>query len=176
MLMYGRDTDEVMHINFFGEGVMYNLSSLREDFYKLRLLLPPMEVGRGCDREFDTNYYNYILSNDYVFSEFFQIVYNLYTGVDVFIMVDGGGWSENILESLLKIIQQRYGYNAVQIDSDEDYIYAYNNMQFGFTSYGLYNLDQDKDRFAHFVESYRLANKGALPFPIKWFRENQEGD
>lgn len=173
MLMYGRDTDEVVHIQFYGERIVYNLSSLREGYYTLRLLLPPIEVGRGVDREFDTNYYQYILSNDYVFAEFFQIVYNLYTGVDVFLLVADTGWSENILESLLKIIQQRYGYNAVQIESDEDYIYAYNNMDFSFTPYGLYNLDQDKDRFTRVIESYRQAHGGALPYPIKWTSEYQ---
>ena len=173
MLMYGRDTDEVLALQFAGQGVVYNLTSLREGFNNLRLLLPPREVGRCVDRDFDIQYYQYILNNDYVFCEFFQIVYNLYLGIDVFIIASEEDWSENILESLLKIIQQRYGYNSVKIDTDEDYIFARNSMDFRFSPPGLYNLDQDKDRFAAIVEKYRLSHNGSMPLMLKWNDEEQ---
>ena len=78
------------------------------------------------DREFDIAYMNYIMNYDDVFCEFFQIIYNLYIGIDVLIIASKDDWSENILESLLKLIQQRYGYDAVYIETDEDYMYARN--------------------------------------------------
>ena len=104
-----------------------------------------------------------------MFCEFFQIIYNLYLGYDVFILASSEDWSENILESLLKLIQQRYGYNAVRIDSDDDYIFARNNMTFDFDPrFGIYNLDQDKERFSYLIENFRLANNGNLPYNILW--------
>ena len=169
MLMYGVGRDDILNIGFAGTGVMYNLTSLREGFNTLRLLIPPNEIGRFTDRDFDIAYANYIMSNDNIFCEFFQIIYNLYLGYDVFILASEEDWSENILESLLKLIQQRYGYNSVRIDSDDDYIFARNNMSFDFApGYGLFNLDQDKERFSYLIETYRLNNGGNLPYNINW--------
>ena len=169
MLMFGSARDDILNIGFVGTGVIYNLSSLREGFNTLSLLIPPNEIGRFTDRDFDIAYCNYVINNDTVFCQFFQIIYNLYLGYDVFILASEEDWSENILESLLKIIQQRYGYNAVRIDSDEDYIFARNNMTFDFDPrFGIYNLDQDKERFSYLIESFRINNSGKVPFNIVW--------
>lgn len=170
MLMFGKDRDEVLNISFAGEGIVYNLASWKDGYINLRLLIPPNEIGKFTNRDFDLAYADYILMNNAVFCEFFQIIYNLYLGIDVYLMISDEDWSENILESLLKLIQQRYGYNAVYIDSDEDYIYARNNMNFDFASgYGLYNLDQDKERFSYLMETFRLNNNGNMLYNIKWF-------
>ena len=168
MLMYGPAS--AADIKFGGKGVMYNLSSMREGFISLQSLIPPNTIGRLTDREFDIAYANYIMSNDTLFCIFFQIVYNLYIGKDVFIIVSTEDWSENLLESLLKLIQQRYGYNAVLINTEADYLYATNSMNFGFApGYGIYNLDQDKERFTTLIEQYRIANNGALPLDLEGF-------
>lgn len=168
MLMYGPAS--AADIKFGGKGVMYNLSSMREGFISLQALIPPNTIGRLTDREFDIAYANYIMSNDTLFCIFFQIIYNLYIGKDVFIIVSIEDWSENLLESLLKLIQQRYGYNAVLINTEADYLYATNSMNFGFApGYGIYNLDQDKERFTTLIEQYRIANNGALPLDLEGF-------
>ena len=168
MLMYGPAS--AADIKFGGKGVMYNLSSMREGFISLQALIPPNTIGRLTDREFDIAYANYIMSNDTLFCIFFQIVYNLYIGKDVFIIVSTEDWSENLLESLLKLIQQRYGYNGVLINTEADYLYATNSMNFGFApGYGIYNLDQDKERFTTLIEQYRIANNGALPLDLAGF-------
>ena len=168
MLMYGPAS--AADIKFGGKGVMYNLSSMREGFISLQALIPPNTIGRLTDREFDIAYANYIMSNDTLFCIFFQIIYNLYIGKDVFIIVSTEDWSENLLESLLKLIQQRYGYNSVLINTEADYLYAANSMNFGFApEYGIYNLDQDKERFTTLIEQYRIANNGALPLDLEGF-------
>ena len=168
MLMYGPAS--AADIKFGGKGVMSNLSSMREGFISLQALIPPNTIGRLTDREFDIAYANYIMSNDTLFCIFFQIVYNLYIGKDVFIIVSTEDWSENLLESLLKLIQQRYGYNAVLINTEADYLYATNSMNFGFApGYGIYNLDQDKERFTTLIEQYRITNNGALPLDLEGF-------
>lgn len=168
MLMYGPAS--AADIKFGGKGVMYNLSSMREGFISLQALIPPNTIGRLTDREFDIAYANYIMSNDTLFCIFFQIIYNLYIGKDVFIIVSTEDWSENLLESLLKLIQQRYGYNGVLINTEADYLYATTSMNFGFApGYGIYNLDQDKERFTTLIEQYRIANNGALPLDLEGF-------
>lgn len=168
MLMYGPAS--AADIKFGGKGVMYNLSSMREGFISLQALIPPNTIGRLTDREFDIAYANYIMSNDTLFCIFFQIVYNLYIGKDVFIIVSTEDWSENLLESLLKLIQQRYGYNAVLINTEADYLYAVTSMNFEFApGYGIFNLDQDKERFTTLIEQYRIANNGALPLDLEGF-------
>lgn len=170
MLMYG--PPQSTNLTFSGKGVVYNLTSMKEGFVRLATLIPPNEFGRFTDRDFDILYADYIMGNDIIFCEFFQIIYNLYIGNDVFIIADDADWSENILESLLKLIQQRYGYNAVLITSDEDYIYAKNNCYSDFApGYGLYNLDIDKDRFTSIIVDCRLTHK-ALPFNIEGFDVN----
>lgn len=175
MLMYGYDRNDILSIDFAGEGLIYNLASMKEGFIRLPNLIPPNKIGHFVDRDFDIAYANYIMSNDTVFCEFFQIIYNLYIGKDVFIMYSQNeDWAENILESLLKLIQQRYGYNAVRIDSDEDYIYARNNVLSDFDkSYGLYNLDIDKERFTYLIENYRLSCDGILPYNLEGFVVNE---
>lgn len=168
MLMYGPAS--AADIKFGGKGVMYNLSSMREGFISLQALIPPNTIGRLTDREFDIAYANYIMSNDTLFCIFFQIIYNLYIGKDVFIIVSTEDWSENLLESLLKLIQQRYGYNSVLINTEADYLYAATSMNFGFApGYGILNLDQDKERFTTLIEQYRIANNGALPLDLEGF-------
>lgn len=174
MLMYGLDKPEVLGLKFSGQGVVYNLTSLKEGYNRLRLLVPPNNLGKFTDRDFDIVYANYIFGNNYVFAEFFQIIYNLYIGLDVFIIYSESDWSENILESLLKLIQQRYGYNAVLINSDEDYIYAKNNFNIDFApGYGLYNLDQDKERFSFFVSELAANNHGKIPYQIQFHVEER---
>ena len=168
MLMYGPAS--AADIKFGGKGVMYNLSSMREGFISLQALIPPNTIGRLTDREFDIAYANYIMSNDTLFCIFFQIIYNLYIGKDVFIIVSTEDWSENLLESLLKLIQQRYGYNGVLINTEADYLYAVTSMNFEFApGYGIFNLDQDKERFTTLIEQYRIANNGALPLDLEGF-------
>ena len=167
--MFG-NAQAALNIKFAGKGAIFNLSSLNESFITLRYLIPPNNLGRFTDRDFDIAYANYIISNDAVFMDFFRIIYELYIGNDVFIVASDEDWSENILESLLKLIQQRYGYNSVCVNSDADYIYARNYAEGEFAQgFGLYNLDQDKERFTCLVENYKEANN-TLPFNLEgWY-------
>lgn len=130
--------------------IVYNLTSFREGLNRLNLL-PPLDKRLFVDdgREFDILYAQWIFNNDAQFYDFFQIVYNLYLGKDVYLVMDESDWSENIVESILKLIQQRYGYNGTLITDMETYVYAQNNVMSSFDpTYGIYNLDQDKDRFS----------------------------
>lgn len=153
MLMYGT----VHNIITTSNCEVYNFSSLSENYTRLHLL-PPREFGKDFNYQFDLAYANWIFSNDEIFFDFMMIVYNLYTGKDVFLVVDD--MVEQLNESLIKLIQQRYGYEACRINTVEDFIYA---TESSFSALGLINLDQDKDRLAYILEGMRLDQGGAIP-------------
>lgn len=157
MLMYGNSQ------NVIATGNVYNLTSMREGFTRLNSLIPPNNLGRLTGRDFDLAYADYILSNDIIFIEFFHIIYSLYIGTDVYIIISDDDWSENLVESLLKLIQQRYGYNACKINSLEDYVYfsvSAQNSEFN-PYFGIRNLDIDKERYTYIMEIIRIKNGGA---------------
>lgn len=155
MLFYG----ESYMKNVVSQGTLIvNLTSYDESIPRLDLLLPPRELGRYLDDNFDNAYYNYIFSNNEVFYQFFSIIYNLYCGADILITADSSEWSEMLIEALMKLIQQRYGYNGVCIRSLEDYIHAKNSNVNEFTGMGLTNMDMDRARYTYLMEQYRLRS------------------
>lgn len=154
MLLYGKS-----QCLSFVDARIFNLTGLIEGFESLSILIPPNELGHFTEKEFDIAYMNYIMGNDIIFSAFFKIVHSLYIGQDVFIISDDADWSENLIESLFKLIQQRYGYNGYNIKTFEDYIYAKNNDTSTFDpGYGIYNLDIDKDRYSMVSKKIAIFN------------------
>lgn len=151
--------------NITGEYV-FNVTSMCEGYRRLNLI-PPNSLGLFMDRDFDIAYALYILNNDWIFFDFFSIIYLLYLEKgDVYLIFSDENWSINLAESLLKLIQQRYGYNGFRIDNMED-LFAANNIQVGFnTSYGLANLDEDKARYGFLEESLRIRNGGRPYYEI----------
>ena len=150
MLLYGT----IQGLNITDDCIVYNFSSLNENYPRLNLY-PPLDFGKKYDYNFDLNYAQYILGNDNIFFDLMMIVYNLYQGRDVFLLVDDD--LEGLNESLLKFIQQRYGYNACRINNLDDLLYAEST---DFSEEGLRNLDIDKDRLSYMLESDRLQNGG----------------
>ena len=144
---------------------VFNLNSMKEGYSRFRYLLPPNTLGKYLDRDFDISYFNYIFQNDNVLLEFFSIIYEIYVNNDVFIIVDENmDWSENIAESLFKVIQQRYGYNTYRVNSLDDYFWINNSAsppQFN-SQWGIYNLDIDKERYSILIESIRLEAGGDM--------------
>lgn len=133
-----------------------NFTSLYERIPRLNLL-PPREFGRNFDYDFDIVYAQWIFANDYVFFDFMRIIYSIYQGKDVFILIDDV--FDQLNESLIKLIQQRYGYEAYKVESLEDYMYADNS---NFSEIGLLNLDIDKDRLSYMLEAERIRQGGQV--------------
>lgn len=143
MLLYG-DASNIQE-----QCTILNLSSYIEGYQKLNLL-PPNSLGATTEYQFDQLYAKSIMEDDYLFSQMFSIIYLLSIGQDVYIIVSNDDWSENIIESLLKLIQQRYGYNATRINCFDDIV---NTIPGEFNpSYGLFNLDQDMERFTYITK------------------------
>lgn len=126
--------------------LVLNLSSLVEGFPRVHLV-PSVTATYDDDKQFDIAYANYIFSNDQLFMEFMKIIYPLYMGQDVFLLVSRSENTHDIItESLCKLIQQRYGYNYQLINDSSDIDYY---DESNFSLYGLQALDMDKERMTN---------------------------
>lgn len=153
MLFYGNS--QCVH---FVDARFFNISGMVEGYENLGALIPPNTIGHLVDKDFDIAYMNYIMSNDMVFASFFKIIHCLYVGQDVYLICDDADWSENLVESILKLIQQRYGYNGHHISSFEDYLYCKNGTEDSFNpEYGIANLDIDRDRYAMISKKWAMS-------------------
>lgn len=155
MLMYGL----ARNIPTTDDLVVFNISGFAQIGIPLDVLIPPNSLGVTSSKEFDLNYYNWIMNNDALFVEFFRIIQALYTGKKVYLVSGDYDWAENTTESILKLIQQRYGYNGVYINSDDDFIML-SQYEYKFSKYGLANLDYDKNRYSYLVNRMELQTPG----------------
>lgn len=122
--------------------LVLNFSSLAQD-YEFVDLLPRERFNLDDSQEFDVAFANYIFSDDYRFIQFMKIIYPLYEGIDVFVLVTRSEFYDILNESLAKLIQQRYGYIYNDIFEIGDLEYLSSGS---FSIQGLYNLDMDKQR------------------------------
>lgn len=151
MLMYG-ELHAVNYILDRSNIAIYNITSLSEK-YKRIPLIPPNSLGANSEYEFDIKYMNWILGNDNNFCSLMTIINDL-VNRDVFLLISNDNWSKILIESLLKLIQQRYGINAVYIDTEDDLLYA---EESGFSDYGVLNLDEDRTRYMNLYEQYAIS-------------------
>ena len=135
---------------------IFNLSSISEKGEKLFPLIPPFPVNifeAAEEKTFDIAYAKYILENDKAFACLMKIIYSEYEkssdGIITYIMVESDDIRNIVTESLIKLIQQRYGINSNIVNEleDWDYVEASN-----FTITGLYNLDIDKERYSELLQ------------------------
>lgn len=122
---------------------VFNFSSLSEGFITLDLL-PRQRFDIDDSQEFDIAFANYIMNDNYRFDQFFQIIFPLYCGENVFVLTSSNEFFDILNESLFKLIQQRYNFISNPINSKEDIEYL---REGSFSITGLYNLDIDKERF-----------------------------
>lgn len=125
--------------------VIFNISSNAQWAVRLDLLPPTNAIDYANSKEFDLAYASYILNNDVYFMNFFSIISLLASGKTVILLV----YREEqvfdaIIESLCKLIQQRYGYNYQFLDTVEDYD-GYDDSNFNY--YGVMNYNEDYKRY-----------------------------
>ena len=79
-----------------------------------------------------------------------------------YIIIERNDIFDNMVESIIKIIQQRYGYNSAIINDPEDIYYL--NQDESFSLAGLPNLDMDKERYSmlYAAQNTYKANDGSI--------------
>lgn len=144
-------------LNLFPDTIILNLSSLNEAFPRVALM-PPPDLHFMNDEVFDQNYFNYIFNNDLVFLELMKIIIPLYYGQNICLLVTQNEIFDKITESLLKLIQQRYGYNGIIINEAEDLLMldtpVYEDGEFSLG--GLAMLGLDKERYTYITTSMQI--------------------
>lgn len=92
---------------------------------------------------YDIEYANYIFNNTQQRIEFLTIIHNLLIGNDVLVMIGNYMGMYEMGESLLKLIQSRYGYRGYFINmNDLDDLSIFDNSRFSVP--GLMLFDQEK--------------------------------
>lgn len=92
---------------------------------------------------YDIEYANFIFNNTQQRIEFLTLIYNLQIGNDVLITIGNYPGMYEMGESLLKLIQTRYGYIGYFINiSDLDDLSMFDNSRFSVP--GLMLFDQEK--------------------------------
>lgn len=130
--------------------VIYNLNANTTQFQVLPLM-PPQGMNTAS-LEFDQCYINLILSDDNYFIQFMNIIIPLRDGKNVYILAYNEDTVFNpITETLMKFIQQRYGYNYQEIHSIDDI----NMMDLSsFTTPGILQFDEDFNRYEYLMSKY----------------------
>lgn len=144
---------EMLEYKGIRQVVTYNLSSYFSDVPTLNMLIPstayiPEESLAGdCDfPSFDISYHKYLIENNNAFMQLMNIIIPAYQSPEtlVQILINDSPFREAFQESLIKLIQQRYGYNVCRVNEIEDFIYA---EESDFSIPGLFTLDQDIARW-----------------------------
>ena len=139
---------------------IYKISSAYECGYGISNLIPPlynlsheMILDPMQDKQFDLWYHNYIFSNDTVFIDFFSLIMHVYNGTNVYILInDSNEIYECVNESLIKLIQQRYGINSCRVAYIEDFYSINDSEDQDFSIQGIYNFDLDRKRYLELMQ------------------------
>lgn len=122
--------------------IIYNLNANTANFTPI-YLMPPREMLSSP--EFDNEYINLLLTNDNYFMQLMKIVINLQHGFDIYILRYNEDFVFNpITETLMKLIQQRYGYNYQEIFCADD-LDVYDSSS--FSAFGIMQFDEDFKRY-----------------------------
>lgn len=151
------------------EGKIFNLLSISSLGVRLNNLMPPFNTFMYNEDNlgFDIDYYNFIMNNDLAFIDLMRIMYNEYeNGIDcaTIILIDNDEFRDVIRDSLIKLIQQRYGINSFIVNEFDDWNYLESSQSTNFDINGIYNFDYDKER-------YSVLNFDELNFQVEQCHE-----
>ena len=119
--------------------------------------VPPSDMETN---QYDIEYANYIFNNTQQRIELLTVLYNLQIGNDVVILIGNYPGMYEMAESLLKLIQTRYGYRGYFINmSDLEDLSMFDTSRFSVP--GLMLFDQEKVELDElFLEQEKRNNHG----------------
>ena len=149
------------------ETVILNLSSLYSGYIDVTHLIakisPINNTGLSMPEfinsvEFNMQYASAVLNNPELFSSLINIMLRAYEGYIVCVLVQRDPYRDAVMESLIKLIQQRYGYNCWIIEEFDDIDVISEQM---LLPNGLLTLDADIKQYNHMC--YKGIVEGILP-------------
>lgn len=159
---------ELLRYKFPGrEPVILNLSSLYSGYINITHLIakisPINNTGLPMPEfvnsiEFDMQYASAVLNNPELFGSLINIMLRAYEGFLVCVLIQRDPYRDAVMESLIKLIQQRYGYNCWIIEDPEDIEVLSEQM---LNPNGLLALDSDIKQYNQMYSKGML--EGILP-------------
>lgn len=148
---------------FYGREIaILNLSSLYSGYINITHLIanisPINTIGVPMPEfvdsyDFDMQYAAAIFNNPLLYESFINIILRSYEGQIVCILVQRDPYRDAVMESLIKLIQQRYGYNCWLIEEPDDIDIISEQM---IPPNGIITLDNDISQYN------QLCSKGIV--------------
>lgn len=134
---------------------IFNLSSYYSGYIDVSNLMHFMKPNTPMidfvnEVEFDIEYASYIFNDSNNFISFMKIMSSSFEGDICIVMVYREPYRDAVMESLIKLIQQRYAYNCWIIEALEDIDLLNDN---GYDTIGLMNLFQDIQRYDQYYNT-----------------------
>ena len=138
--------------------VIMNLSSAYSGYIDITPLITKLQYFNNTDLPmpdfvqspaFDAQYASAIFNNKEMFCKLVSIMLHCREGYNVIIMVAHDFYRDAVTESLIKVIQQRYGYNCWIVNELDDVDCI---KESHFTPQGLLTLDEDIFKYVEIGE------------------------
>lgn len=139
----------------------FNLGSYLEGMPLLDRLIPNFEnvpedvyenlvKGNFSTPEFDIMYHNSIMSDDGAFAQLMAIIIPEFNETDslILIHINESEFRDVVVQSLMKLIQQRYGVSSYFVRDVEDFLYV---EEQSFSIPGLFAIQKDLDRWRYLM-------------------------
>lgn len=127
---------------------VYNLCSFYEGLQNIDLV-PPFRIIDTGSNEADLAYMQWIFGNEVPYNNFMDIICKLHEHHKICIMVMPDDDVSSIVESLQKLISERYGIISNNVYSIEDW---YNLEDIGpSTREQMWNFDKDRDAYLSYL-------------------------
>ena len=123
---------------------VYNLTSLYEGYYRLKLI-PPFSIFDTGGNDMDIAYVNWLFSTDFAFYDLMNVLDRVHMGKHVCILTMEDYKYDMIVESLEKFISNRYGIIPNYVNDYDDFNYLEDIGP--RTPQDIYNFDNDRDLF-----------------------------
>ena len=124
----------------------------------INTLTPKRILPKDNNEVFEEKYYRYIFDYNDTFLDFMQIIYELYQGHNVCVVVDYK-FDEAYVTALSKIIAKRYGIISSIVLEYNDFSSI---SETSFSKIGLRVLDQDKASMSYQLKALELQDPRLL--------------
>lgn len=143
-------TSNINLIGMIENPIVLNLSSYYGGYVDISNLITtiakiPNNTGMPINEyiyspTFDINFANMVINDNLLFISFMTIITGCYNGNNVVILVNRDEYRDAVMESLIKLIQIRYGYNCWVIETMEDLETA---KESNFSPAGIMSINND---------------------------------
>jgi len=160
-----------IEFRFKRQAVIMNLSSARSGFIDLTPLMIRFRYynpgGMALNQfvntvEFDMNYANALQNDPIMYKCMQSIIFRSYEGEVVVILVYRDPYRDAIMESLIKLIQQKYGHGCWIVEDEDDIM---DLKEQGFTPMGLQLIGEELQMYN---EAYIQGKTEAVIKPISY--------